>query len=97
MTLLEQVKLALRLTVDDYNNEIMDLIMAAQADLGVAGVVINQGCSDPLIRRAIITYCKVHFLGLTDGEFYRLKASYDEQKAQLSMNTGHTNWLGVDG
>ena len=88
--MLENVKTALRLTTDAYDGEIRDLIASAQLDLGIAGV---EGCeADPLIRRAIITYCRLHFGDLADGVYDRLKASYDEQKAQMSMATGYTRW-----
>lgn len=94
MTLLEKVKLALRLTVDAYDAELTGLINAAKIDLGIAGVVIPAELDD-IIDRAIITYCKVHFSALTDGEWSRLKASYDDQKAQLATATGYTDWMGV--
>lgn len=88
--MLEKVKLALRLTVDDYDSEIQDLIAAALMDLGIAGVITSE---DAIVTRAVITYCRIHFGSLPDGEWSRLKASYDEQKAQLMTDTGHTNWV----
>lgn len=91
MTMLEYVKLALRLTVNAYDSELNDLISAAQLDLGIAGVVVPD-TMDAIVRRVIITYCKLHFGGSADADYDRLKASYDEQKAQLSMATGWTNW-----
>ena len=90
-TLLQKVKLALRVTVDVYDLDLTALITAAQSDLGIAGVVLP-ATLDAICERAIITYCKIHFLTLTDGEFSRLKASYDEQKAQLATASGYTNW-----
>ena len=88
---LAKVKLALRIADDDFDDELIDLIEAALADLGIAGVNGEIAViSDPLIRLAVITYCKMHF-GEPD-EYERLKASYDEQKAQLSMATGFTIW-----
>lgn len=89
--MLDKVKLALRITTTAFDDELTDLINAALLDLGLAGV--NEFAStttDPLIIRAVVTYCKVHF-GEPD-EFERLKESYDEQKAQLSMATGYTTW-----
>lgn len=91
MTLLEKIKLALRITVPNYDAELTDLISAAQLDLGIAGVVVPETLT-AIVERAIITYCKVHFSALTDGEWSRLKASYDEQKAQLATATGYTDW-----
>lgn len=91
MTLLEKTKLALRVTVTNYDADLTDLISAAQLDLGIAGVVVPETLT-AIVERAIITYCKIHFSALTDGEWSRLKASYDEQKAQLTTATGYTDW-----
>ena len=87
--MLELVKLALRITTDAFDSELNMLIEAAQTDLGIAGVIIPEEV-DPICKRAVITYCKLHF-GEPD-DYDRLKASYDEQKAQLSMATGYTEW-----
>ena len=87
--MLEEVKMALRIKTDAYNDELTGLIQAAQLDMGVAGVVVP-GELDAIVKRAIITYCKLSF-GLPE-DYDRLKASYDEQKAQLSNATGYTNW-----
>lgn len=86
---LGKVKMALRISTTAYDDELTDLMEAAQQDLGVAGVVIPEEL-DALVTRAIITYCKVHF-GLPD-DADRLKRSYDEQKAQLVTCTGYTEW-----
>lgn len=91
--MLESVKLALRITTDAFDDEITDLIAAALADLGIAGIT-NLDEADALIKRAVITYCRVNF-GEPD-DYDRMKASYDEQKAQLQVATGYTDWLGVD-
>ena len=87
--MLEKVKLALRITTTAYDSELTGLIAAAKLDLGIAGVNVPTTL-DEIIELAIITYCKVHF-GEPD-DYDRLKASYDEQKAQLSMATGYTTW-----
>lgn len=92
--MLAKVKKALRMVTDAYDDELNDLIESALADLGVAGVS-NMNTFDPLVRKAVITYVMCNF-GQPD-EYDRLKASYDEQKAQLSMHTGHTNWGDVSG
>lgn len=89
--MLETVKLALRISTDAFDNELNLLIDAAKTDLGIAGVVVPEEL-DSIVKRAIITYCKVNF-GEPD-DYDRLKASYDEQKAQLSMATGYTSWTG---
>lgn len=89
MNLLELVKLALRITTDDFDEELKSLISAGLLDLGIAGVKVQSGLDD-IEQLAIITFCKMHF-GNPD-DYARLKASYDEQKAQLSMATGYTEW-----
>lgn len=90
-TMLDRVKVALRLTTAVYDDELTDLINAAELDLGVAGVIVPTAL-DALVRRAVITYCKVHFAGSADDDYDRLKKSYDEQKAQLATCTGYTDW-----
>ena len=89
MAMLDDVKLALRLTTDDYNSELTRLIAQGLADLGVAGVT-EDSTDDPLVKGAVITFCKIKFGSPQDYD--RLKKSYDEQKAQLSMATGYTVW-----
>lgn len=91
LTLLQKTKNALRVTVENYDSDISNLIDAAKLDLGIAGVTLPS-VLDAVAERAIITYCKIHFSVMTDGEYSRLKASYDEQKAQLSTCTGYTVW-----
>lgn len=87
---LPAVKMALRVTTNAYDTELNGLIKAALLDMGIAGVT-NDDDTDDIILRAIITYCRLNF-GKPD-DYDRLKASYDEQKAQLSMATGYTAWL----
>ena len=86
---LVKIKLALRITTDAFDSELNDLIEAACLDLGIAGVT-NTSLADPLVLRAVTTYCRMHF-GAPD-EYDRLKASYDEQKAQMGMATDYTDW-----
>lgn len=90
--MLTATKLALRITTTAFDAEITDLINAGLLDLGLAGVT-EDDTDNELIRRAVITYVRLHF-GDPDN-YDRLKASYDEQKAQLSMATGYTTWTEV--
>ncbi len=88
---LAKVKMALRIVDTEFDDEITDLILSAMADLDIAGADgANVILDNVLARTAVITYCKMHF-GEAD-EFDRLKRSYDEQKAQMSMATGYTEW-----
>ena len=90
MATLDKVKMGLRIKTSAYDVELADLMIAAQQDLGIAGVVVPESL-DEIVTRAIITYCKMSF-GLPE-DYDRLKRSYDEQKAQLVTATGYTDWL----
>ena len=90
MATLDKVKMGLRIKTTAYDEELTDLIKAAQTDLGIAGVVVPSTL-DEIVTRAITTYCKMSF-GLPE-DYDRLKKSYDEQKAQLVTATGYTDWL----
>ena len=94
MTTIDKVRMGLRITTTAYNDELTDLIKAAEQDLGIAGVEVPQTL-DEICVRAVITYCKMNF-GLPD-DYDRLKKSYDEQKAQLVTATGYTDWLVTTG
>ncbi len=83
------MKNALGVTDETFNSELETLILAARADLGIAGVIVPDPL-DAIVKVAIITYCKIHFGSPPD--FERLKRSYDEQKGQLAMATGYTDW-----
>ena len=100
--MLAQTKLALGKVKSDYDVEIAGLILAAVADLGIVDVnatgitlTINHDgtvtdsstITDQLLIRAIITYVRMHFKSPDDYD--KLKASYDEQKAQLITATGY--------
>ena len=89
MATLDKVKMALRISTTALDDELADLIKAAQQDLGIAGVSVPSTL-DEICTTAIITYCKMRF-GLPEDVDW-LKKSYDEQKAQLVTATGYTNW-----
>lgn len=97
--MLAKVKLAKRIQTSVFDQELLDLIAAAIADIQHAGVtfsyttvktnevITNYLVADPLISRAIVTYCVMNF-GSPD-DYDRLKASYDEQKGQLRESSGY--------
>lgn len=91
--MLDKVKLAWNRTDTTFDSEITDLINSAKLDLGIAGVVLPTELTS-IAERAITLYCLYH-LELEHGDSVkaeRFKASYDENKAQLSMATGYTVW-----
>ncbi len=87
--MLDLVKVALRVTSEAFDSELNMLIEAAKLDLGIAGVELPSTL-DNICNMAIVTYCKLNF-GEPDN-YDKLKESYDEQKAQLSMADGYTVW-----
>ena len=91
--MLERVKLALRITTDAFDDELCSLIKSAKLDLGIVDISDDEiDTPNELVGTAIVTYCKMHF-GQPD-EYERLKASYDEQKAQLITSSQYTDWRG---
>lgn len=93
MALLDKTKVALRVTTNTFDDEITDLINAALADLGIVDIkpeLLTASDPLPLVQRAVMTYCRLHF-GEPD-DYERLKESYDEQKSQLLMNSAYTEW-----
>ena len=90
--LLQTAKLALRVATAAFDEEITALIEAGKQDLTIAGISpVDE--TDPLVKQAVITYVRLHF-GQPD-DFDRLKASFDEQKAQLQTSTWYTVWEGA--
>ena len=85
--MLEDVKDALRENGNDSDSEILDLIESAKLDLEISGVegtkIID---TDPLIKRAIILYCKAH-CGYEDVNMsLRLQEAYISLKQHLSLS-----------
>ena len=86
--MLDAVRLAMRITDEAYDAELESLIAAALLDLSIGGVTPDP--ADELIRRAVITYCRMHFG--TPPDYDRLEQSYKWQKCQMMYATGYTDW-----
>lgn len=91
MALIDTCKMALRVATTAYDAEITEYIEAAKLDLGIAGVETTE--ADSLVNKAILTYVRMSFGA--PANYDKLKASYDEQKAQMMMATGYTDWGGA--
>lgn len=89
LTLLQRVKLDLRVVTDAFDASIQSLIDSALLDLNIAGVVTTPSVDD-LIYRAVATYCKLYFGEPANPEM--LLKLYETQKAQLMVATGYTEW-----
>lgn len=87
--MLDAVKRALDLTTAFYDTELLELIDAALADLGLVGVDSSL-ITDPLIIQAVKTYVCANFKKPSNYE--QLLASYESQKGQLQIATGYTDW-----
>ena len=96
MALIDDVKMALRVTTNAYDAELEDLIESAKLDLQIAGVLASVTVStetmDKAVSTAIKTYCKLNFGTPNPANFDYLKKSYDEQNAQLSNASGYTDF-----
>lgn len=90
--LLVKARTALRITTTAFDEEIRGILEAGYLDLKTRGVLVEDNAEDPMVIRALMTYTRYHFGDPDNAE--RLKASYDEQKAQLMTTTGYTEWSG---
>ena len=103
--MLNEAKLAMRISTDAYDGEIAELLDAGARDLEIAGVVLpgtvsfamtengiqdNSTLADSLCKRAIITYARMHF-GSPD-DYDRLKEAYNVQKVQLMHASDYTDY-----
>lgn len=91
MSIINNVKTALRISNTAFDSEIEDLIAAAKSDLVLAGVLEDKAYddTDPLIRRAITVYVKAHF-GWNNPDLEKLQQSYDMLKCHLALSQEYT-------
>ena len=105
--MLKEAKLALRVTADAYDAEIMSLLAAGAKDLEIAGVQLHGRINytagtggvddfstirDPLETRAILTYAAAHFGN--PPNYDKLLAAYETQKVQLMHAAEYTEYDG---
>ncbi len=84
--MLDEVRTALRVDGNELDTEIQGLIDSAAADLSLSGVDPTkvQAMTDPLIKRAVVIYCRAHF-DYADQAAERLLQSYAMLKAHLTL------------
>lgn len=103
--LLDAVKMSIPVSTTAYDPIIAQLINAAVSDLAIAGIYVEgvhvvaasdngqitvtdtSMITDPALVRAICAYVRANFGSPQDYD--RLKAAYDENKAQLQTATGY--------
>jgi uncharacterized phage protein (predicted DNA packaging) len=91
MAMLDDVKIALRVSHTALNSEITDLIAAARQDLILSGILPAKANSDTdaLIKRVVITYVKAHF-GYDNPDHERLISAYHQLKLHLTLAGDYT-------
>lgn len=75
MALLDEVKVALRVTSDAFDTEIQGLIEAAKRDLNRVGVDEALVDSDPLAKMAVVLFAKSRF-GYDNSDAPRFEDAY---------------------
>ena len=83
--MLEEVKMALRISNTAYDDEIINLIDACKSDLETSGVApsyFEEFNYRALIKQAVITYCKAQF-GYDNQDAGRLNENYELLKQKL--------------
>lgn len=95
MALLDDMKVALRVSGDAFDGEIQTLIDSATDDMLRVGIdpayVTPEDASETpaLVRSAITCYCKAHF-GYDNDEASRFNASYRQIVCDLLNSTHNT-------
>jgi hypothetical protein len=89
--MLESAMRALRASGNpDLESEVSDLVDAAKSDLQLSGIRKEKILEDdPLIKRAVITYCKANF-GWDNPEAERFQQSYESLRNHLSLSVEYT-------
>lgn len=85
--LLDDIKIALRVSHNSLDGDISDLIEEARHDLMLSGIssIKANDVEDPLIKRAIKTYCKAEFTS-DDKKAERFHSSYNMLKNHLTLD-----------
>ena len=95
--MLNKVKRALQITDDVFDDEIETLLIEAKKDMAFAGIVekeISAEEMDSAYEQAMVLYCCFRF-ELFHGSVSKsetLEKIYNEQKRQLGMASGYTDW-----
>lgn len=89
--MLNEIKLALRISTSAFDDEIQTLINAAIAEMNKLGVTAaTDDTEDPQIVSAVVAYCKWLFGNNEDAD--RWRDIYHTKLAQLKTMTGYTDW-----
>lgn len=98
VALLDDVKVALRVTTDLLDTEVQGLIDAALADMSRVGIredLLDEDEPAPLVKMAVCLYCKAHF-GYDNDEASRFSESYRQLVADMLNSPTSYGPLPVD-
>jgi len=85
--ILEDVKRELRLSNSAFDTEIQGLIDAALIDLSIPPIKVEKIVdTDPLMKRAIILYCKANSVLVEAADAERYQKSYDNLVEKMSLS-----------
>lgn len=85
---LNEIRQSLRLKSTSFDTEIESLIEACRLDLITSGIKLEMANdeSEPLIKRAIILYCQIHFgFEQDEGNAKRLERLYASLVIHLAL------------
>ena len=84
--MLEFIKNSLRISGNDFDEEINSLIKAAKEDLKTSGIASTYlaDTNNNLVKNAIMNYCKAEF-GFDNPDSEKFRRAYDNLKAKLAI------------
>lgn len=102
MTLLDDMKTALRITTDAFDAEVQMLIGAALGDMERVGInpallePVEEDLENPLVKTAVFAYCKAGF-GYDNPEATRFDGSYRRIVCDLMNSSENIAAMEQDG
>ena len=96
--MLDYIRKLLRISSDDFDEEIQELIDAAESDLELVGIMqakfsrTGDLYDDILVRRAIATYAKANF-GADNPDTEKLMTAYVSLKERMAMAQGYMHYV----
>lgn len=86
--MLEKIKLDLRISHDDMDDDVQDNIDAALAEMARVGIALPEE-EDALVVRAVKTYCRWQYN--FEGEADRYRKAYEDLVSVMSLHDRYRN------
>ncbi len=96
MALLDDMKLALRVTAPEFDGEVEMLIASAFADMervGIDASKLDAESPDPLVRMAVYCWCKARF-GFDNDDAAAFDASYRSTVTDMLNSSDYNPLMG---